>query len=364
MSTSLLRRTGFEIELLAPPGRSRRTLALELAHRCGGSVHPVWHHDTEPSLVPGLGQFRHLTQGFEVHRGTGELLCTLVDDVTLLADLDPLAGPTPGWHRILTDDQRLLSLLAEHSDPGGTEHTALDAAAALWKVEVERHGDVYRLGDSRGATIALATPQGSERERPCEIITPPLATEHGLALEELLGAARELGFTVPLEAAVHVHLDGAPFREAAALANVVRLFAHWRTTLRTVLQTNPACRRLALLPVELVEAVEGTPSYSDLQEAASAGGLTKFFDVNLTQLLTDTPFRDTIEVRILPGSLDTETILENASLIELLLQRCLDPAPLPSPPADPDAAEQELFLIAAAAQLGAAPGGSADPVIR
>jgi hypothetical protein len=348
---SLLRRTGFEIELLAPAGLSRRSLALELARRCGGRVQPVWHHDTEPSLVPGLGQFRHLTQGFEVRRGNGDLLCTLVDDVTLLADLNPLAGPEPGWHRILTDDPRLLSLIAGHSDPGGPLATALDGAAALWGVTVERHDDVYRLGDPRGATIALATGQGSERERPCEIITPPLAGGHEAALEELLGPARELGFTVPVEAAVHVHLDGAPFRQAPALANVVRLFAHWRETLRTVLQTNPACRRLALLPDQLVEAVEGIPSYDELRQAASAGGLTKFFDVNLTQLLTDTPLRDTIEVRILPGAIDTETIMENAALIELLLERCLDPTPLPSPPADPEAAEDELFRMAATAEL-------------
>jgi hypothetical protein len=348
----LLLRTGFEVELLAPAGLSRRTLALELARRHGGSVHPVWHHDSEPSLVPGLGQFRHLTQGFEVRRADGDLLATLVDDVTLLADLDPRVGPAAGWHRILTDDPRLLSLLAEHSDPGGTEHTALDAAAALWRVEVERHGDVYRLGDRRGATIALATGQGGERERPCEVITPPLAVDHAQALDDLLGPARELGFTVPTEAAVHVHLDGAPFHQPAALANVIRLFAYWRETLRAVLQTNPNCRRLALLPAELLSAVEGKPSYAELQQAATAGGLTKFFDVNLTQLLTDTPFRDTIEVRILPGAIDTEIILENAGLIELLLERCLDPTPLPAPPSDPEAAEQELFEMAAAVQLG------------
>ena len=59
--------------------------ALELAGRCGGRIRPVWHSDSEPSLVPGLGRFLHLTQGFEVRRADGTLLCTLVDDVTLLA---------------------------------------------------------------------------------------------------------------------------------------------------------------------------------------------------------------------------------------------------------------------------------------
>ncbi|WP_344932846.1 amidoligase family protein [Actinoplanes nipponensis] len=230
---------------MAPPGRSRRTLARDLAGRCGGRVHPVWHHDSEPSLVPGLGRFLHLTQGFEVRRPGGALLCSLVDDVTLLAGLDPRAPAPPGWFRILGDDPRLLSLLAAHSDPGGTLGAALDAPAQLWGRRVERHGDVYRLDDVSGATIALAAPQGGERERPCEIVTPPLSSDHGAALEELLGPARELGFTVPREAAVHLHIDGAPFREPHALANVVRLFAHWREPLRLLLGTNPACRRLA-----------------------------------------------------------------------------------------------------------------------
>ena len=43
-----------------------------------------------------------------------------------------------------------------------------------------------------------------------------------------------------------------------------------RETLRTVLQTNPACRRLAPLPAPLVAATDGDPSYAQLQNAADA----------------------------------------------------------------------------------------------
>jgi hypothetical protein len=350
VSARLRRRTGFEIELMAPPGHSRQSLALDLAARCGGRVRPVWHHDSEPSLVPGLGRFLHLTQGFEVRRGDGTLQCTLVDDVTLIAGLDPRAGAPPGWFRILSDDSRLVNLLAAQSDPDGDLGTALDAAARLWGTAVQRIGDVYRLDDPSGATIALAAPQGGERERPCEIITPPLTGDHGAALEELLGPARALGFTVPLEAAVHLHLDGAPFRQPHALANVVRLFAHWREPLRTLLQTNPACRRLAPLPEPLVQAADGNPARDDLRKAAADGSLSKFFDVNLTQLLTDTPVRDTIEVRILPGAIDADDILNRAGLVELLLDRCLDPLPFPAPPSEasqPGAAVSDLLTVAA-----------------
>ncbi|GIE37046.1 hypothetical protein Ait01nite_100910 [Actinoplanes italicus] len=346
MTPELRRRIGFEIELMAPPGVSRRTLAMDVAGRCGGSVRPIWHHDSEPSLVPGLGRFLHLTQGFDVRRRDGSPVCTLVDDVTLLHGLDPRAPAIPGWFRVLTDDTRLLRLLAVQCDPGGKLAQVLEPAARLWGTEVQQHGRIHRLDDAAGATIALASLAGGERERPCEIVTPPLATGHRAALAELLGPAAELGFTVPREAAVHLHVDGAPFRDPAALANVVRLFAYYRDALREVLATNPACRRLAPLPEPLVTAVAGTPTTDELRKAATDGGLTKFFDVNLTQVLTDDPVRDTVEIRILPGAIDPDEIIHRAALVELLLDRCVDPAPI-SPPSDPASAVETLLEMAA-----------------
>jgi hypothetical protein len=356
----LRRRIGFEVELMAPAGLSRRSLAVELACRCGGRIQPVWHEDSEPCLVPGLGRFLHLTQGFEVRRADGSLLCTLVDDVTLVAGLDPRAAPAPGWYRVLSDDPRLLRLLAAHSDPAGTLSTALDGSAQLWGTRVERIGDIFRLDDPGGATIALAAPQGGERERPCEVITPPLRNDHRAALDELLAPARELGFTVPAEAAIHLHVDGDPFRQAPALANLIRLFAHWREPLRAVFRTNPACRRLAALPAPLVAAADARADTTALRQAADNGKLNKFFDVNLTQVLTDTPVRDTVEIRILPGSIDADEIVHQAALVELLLDRCLEEKPFPDPPADPAIAVDGLLSVAATAltkQTG--PGGPA-----
>jgi hypothetical protein len=342
----LHRRTGFEIELLAPVGSSRRELARELAARRGGQVRPVWHHDSEPSLVPGLGRFLHLTQGFEVVDAEGALVCTVVDDVTLVADLDQRTRPVAGWYRVLTDDARLLRLLAARIDPGAPIEESLDPIAALWGVRVNRHNEVLQLDDSAGATIALAAPQGGGRERGSEVITPPLTADHEAAIDDLLRVARDLGFVVPTEAAVHVHLDGAPFRSAPALANVVRLFGLWRPALHSLLGTNPACRRLGPLPAPLVQATAGTPSYEELRAAATAGGITKFFDVNLTALFAKNPPRDTLEVRILPGAIDARDVVRGAAIVEALLERCLEATPIPAPPENPEAALGALSRLA------------------
>jgi hypothetical protein len=342
VTQALRRRTGFEIELMAPVGSSRRVLAHELASRRSGRVRPVWHHDSEPSLVPGLGRFLHLTQGFEVLDAGDALVCTLVDDVTLVADLDPRSHPIGGWYRVLTDESRLLRLLAERIDPGAAIEASLDDIARLWGVHVDKHGEVFQVNDSGGATIALAAPQGGGRERGCEVITPPLTVDHEAAIDDLLAVARELGFAVPVEAAVHVHHDGAAFRSAPALANVVRLFGWWRPSLHTLLGTNPACLRLAPLPESLVRAAAGTPSYEQLRDAAAAGKLTKFFDVNLTALFAQNPVRDTLEVRILPGAIDTRDVVHGAAVIEALLDRCLEETPIATPPSEPAAAMRAL----------------------
>lgn len=319
-------RTGFEVELLAPAGSDRQVLADDLAARLGGQVRRSFHTDSEPSVVPGVGVFRHLSPAFDVVDAAGRPVARLVDDITLEADLAPGGPRRPGWYRVLCDDARLLRLIERHADPDAPLATVLDPLAALFGVRTELVGSAARVDDRTGATVAVAMPLPPGRERPCEIITPPIETDHEAALERLLAPARELGFTIPREAAVHLHVDGAPFRRPEAFANVVRLFGHWRDQLWAALETNPACRRLAPLPDALLDLVE-----SGDDAITRATGLTKYADVNLTQLVTSRPVRDTLEVRVLPGAIDGPSIVRRAALVEGLLARCLDPRPLPRP---------------------------------
>lgn len=335
----LTERIGFEIELLAPVGVSREDLARELAARCHGRFHRFLHPDSEPSLVPGMRSFLHLTHGFAVLDAAGAPRCRLVDDITIRQDLDPRVPAEPGWFRIVSDDPRLLRLVRRLADPAAPLDTVLDPVAEVFGVRAQALDRVVRVEDEEGAPIALAAPLPGERHRPCEIITPPWDRDHREHLDELLSVARDLGFTVPVEAAVHLHLDAAPLRQVATAANLVRLFTAWREPLRTALDTNPECRRLGGLPEPLVELVAGPlpASWAEFARAAAQTGVTKYLDVNLTRLVAPPrSVQDTVEVRCLPGSIDTDSILERAWLVERLVHRCRDPRPLPAPePGEP-----------------------------
>jgi hypothetical protein len=332
---------------VAPRGSSRLRLANALAAAVDGSVTPCWHEDSEPVPLPAIGgRFLNLTKGFDVRLPSGELLCRLVDDITINADLDPDAAALPGWHRLLTDDPRLLRLLARNSDPDAPVESALDRLAQLWDEGPERLGNVWRL-EAGGATVALAAPLGGERERPCEIITPPLRDSHQEKLRQLLDVAAGLGFGVPIEAATHIHVDATPFRTATGFANLVRLFGGWRSPLRELLGTNPHCTRLQALPARLVALTRGNPTLDQLRETARETGLSKFFDVNLTSLLVDAPRRDTVEIRILPGTIDPAHVMARAVVVERLLDRCEADEPFPDPPAGDARAVEALRRLAA-----------------
>jgi hypothetical protein len=214
--------------------------------------------------------------------------------------------------------------------------TVLDPLAAVFGVQAQHQEGVITVEDASGATIAMAAPLPGECERPCEIVTAPIAAGHREQLELLLAPARDLGFTVPAEAAVHLHVDAAPLRQPHTFAHLVQLFSYWRDQLRAEFRTNPRCQRLAPLPEAVLDLVSGVSGplparWDDLASAACGLGLTKFADINLTSLVMPRPDRDTVEIRCLPGSTEAAEVIEGAMLAERLLRRCQDPRPLPAP---------------------------------
>lgn len=326
IARSALDRVGIEIELVAPPGGSREALARRLALQIAGSVRPRFHHDTELTMVKDRPVFHHLSLGFDVFDADGTFRCRLVDDITILDDLDARLPPTSGLYRILSDERRILNLVEQVADPAAPAATVLDPVAALFGSEAEEQGaGVIRLNDVYGQSVAAVALQGGERERVCEVIMPPLRTDQRQRLAEVLDVARSMGFRVPAEAAVHVHFDAEPFRSASALVHLVTAFSADRDQLMADLETNRRCRRIAPLPPALIQGVSDDGfaglAWDEVQAWLRTLDVPKHADVNLRALAGHRSAVDTVEVRILPGSIDPDRIMTKIEQLRGLLAR-------------------------------------------
>jgi hypothetical protein len=183
---------------------------------------------------------------------------------------------------------------------------------------------MVRVTDEAGASIAIGAPLPGERERPSELITPPIESDHLDRLESLLGLAQSLGFGIPAEGAIHLHFDATPLYSAAAVANLVTLLGRYGETLKQHLGTNPRCRRLGPWPQGLFDLV-ASPSFAhleweDAREQLAQLQLTKYCDFNLRNLVHSVRDKHTFEVRILPVWLHGQKIVEAASLFAAILQ--------------------------------------------
>jgi hypothetical protein len=329
---SLHWKLGVEFELLAPAEASRRTLAERLAGSTG-TIRRIFHPQSEPSKVPGTPIFENLTLGFTVEDSAGHPLAQCVDDLTLQQDLDRQAPPLEGWYRVLSDDRRLLRLVMQSCEAEEGLDRVLDPLAALFGTEVlEGEGGVRRVIDQSGASVAMGARLPGERHRPCELISPPLEHDHEARLEELLGPARELGFLLPREGAVHLHFDGRRLCSARAISNLVQLLTDQGDVLKREMGTNPACIRLGDWPPALLDMV-CRMDFLELpwvlaRKALSRIGLSKYCDFNLVNLVQGNKEKHTFEVRILPPSLEVQPVLAAAHRFQEILDRAVDPRPI------------------------------------
>ncbi len=317
-------KTGFEIELMAPEGWSRRDLAEAVAARVGGTVERFFHPQSEPSAVEGRAVFENLTPGFRVRDAAGGWVASFVDDLTLQKDLDRERAPLAGWRRIVADDGRLLRLVERHCNPSVEDDRTLEPLAALFGTEAQRHeAGMVRVVDANGRSVAIDAPLPGERERPCEIVTAPIETDHEAVLEALLADAGGLGFSVPAEGATHVHFDGEALCSARAIAGVVEVWTRHGEALKRLVGVNPQCVRLGDWPVALAELTSGAAFRAMHWEAAKAAlagaGLTKYCDLNLMNLLTGRADKHTVEVRVMPAGLGAGPVIEAAALFEGVL---------------------------------------------
>ncbi|MDQ6961269.1 MAG: amidoligase family protein, partial [Mariprofundaceae bacterium] len=215
---------GIEIEMVAPKGASRLDLAQAIAQQYQGSVIPYFHPQVEPSKLTGQPLFKNLTPAFEVCDQHGHRIAQCVDDLTLQADFDKSTPPLSGWYRIVSDESRLIQLVMQQADPKASLSEVLKPIAQLFGTEpLHGQGGMVRITDQEGESIAIAAPLPGERERPCELITAPISSQHLNKLESLLSIARKLGFTAPIEGAVHIHFDATVLMSAPVLAKLMRV---------------------------------------------------------------------------------------------------------------------------------------------
>jgi hypothetical protein len=320
---------GIEIELLAPARKSRLDLARAISDRYQGSIRSFFHPQSEPSKVPGVPIFHNLTIGYEVLDPQQNSIAKCVDDLTLQADLNRNALPKPGWYRIVSDDERLLRLIKQQADPQLPLTEVMQPIARLFGTVPESgQSGMIRVNDEVGASIAIAAPLPGERERPCELITPPISTHHAARLEELLSLVRSLNFTAPVEGATHIHFDATALQSAQAIANLVNLLWIYGDILKQLMGTNPHCRRLGRWSSSVVEIVSA-PGFRNLdwpeaQAKLQLANLTKYCDFNLFNCIHNIPDKNTIEVRILPVYLESQPIVEAASLFAAILECALE----------------------------------------
>ena len=326
---------GVEIELLAPLGKDRRLLAESLAFKIDGRVESFFHPDAEPSKVPGKRLFYNLTPAFAVFDKSEHKIAHFVDDITLLNDLDRKAISKKGWFRIVSDDPRLLRLASRYSNPDLSVEESLIALGHIFGTQPLMNNDgMSRLADEKGASIAITAPLPGERERPCEIVTMPISSDHANTLNTILNTAKEEGFLIPQEGALHIHFDATKLCSARTLLNLVNLLEPYRLLLRRLVGTNKSCRRLGAWSPQLLQIVR-EPSFLTLDWADVLKKflelkdlkrvITKYCDFNIRNLLFPTGEKHTLEIRIFPVTMDTALILDMAGLFEGILRRaCQD----------------------------------------
>lgn len=327
------RRTGFELELLAPAGSERRNLADALAAELGSGARVEYGLKYHSDAVHASRRpVCHLTPAYRIRTSDGRVLATIVDDNTINKDLLTSAPERPDLFRFVVDDLRLAIWLERHS---WTNEWTIDAILGQLcdtfdgkllpaGVQPAQHPEHRVVIDPVGHALGVVALYGGERERVSEIVTAPLWThEREPILELLLGTAAQLGFVCPHEAALHLHMDRDPWMNTRSLRRLILGFSEARTKIIETLSPNPACTKLGPFSERVVGAAasvdEASTSFDAFRKMLRAAGATKYADINILGIINEPPLHPTLEVRCLPMSLDAARVESLTREVERLL---------------------------------------------
>lgn len=301
-------KVGLELELLAPPGKTRFDLARALAKLAGGALRLSFKYHGQGVLPDGRPDC-HLTPAARV-LVKGKWFASVVDDPTIV---DDLAAGADSLRIARTDDVRLALWIERNC------HGAFGPLKKVFDAKEEEDGFV----DPWGQPLVRWHEVSEERLRVAEVVLRPLTRkELAPTLRKVMKLAAAEGFTVPAEAAIHAHFDAEPFRSTPALRRLVLKWSEERARWLERLKPNPRCRKLGPFPPDVVrvakEATDDLP-FSTLAAGMLLAGLHRAIDVNVLGVVERHPKQPTVEVRCLPGSLDANETLERLAIVETFL---------------------------------------------
>lgn len=344
-------RFGVELELLAPSPLDRRGVAAALAEALRpdhgdvvvtrGFKHRVDGEQRAPQQDRGVPRCL-LSERLRVSTADGRWLLDLVDDPTIRDHVAAAPGvrgerdhdgdPDGAGIRplVIADDTRLSLWLADHCwAPIHARPWAavFDAARTTFGAEVVASDDGAVVVDRYGQVLAVVTHEPAAHHRVVEVVTAPLPRhERDALLRTVLTTTGDLGCTVPSTAALHLHLDAAPFADAHRLA---ALIVGWNADVdghREALGTNPRCLKLGAFPKDAVRVAESVRSRTDplpFRTVATAwrlAGVDKALDLNLRGVLDERPVQPTLEIRCLPMALNADAVIATLDRGEALVR--------------------------------------------
>lgn len=183
-----------------------------------------------------------------------------------------------------------------------------------------------RIRDARGelqlSVVHDNTLPGGERV--AEVVTRPFREEELPWLDALLGALGGVeGVTLPPQAALHVHADGAAFQDASRLARLVELYGEEEAELRAFARTPEVFKRAKALPEALAAELRRTYTWDAAAAVLRAHVPDRGFGLNLYNLIAGEPNKLTVELKLAAASLDPARVRAVRARFLDLLERAL-----------------------------------------
>lgn len=310
-------RTGVELELLAPPGSTRREVALALAGGDSARVEAGFKYYGPGQRDEAGRSVCLLTPAFRVLNPDGTLAATVVDDPTVRVGLRPGLPPSLG-PCLQTDDVRLAKWIERRC---WSASEALEQKLSPLTESFEGRWSRDRLVDRYGHTLVRTAPERhvSDSERVCELVIPPLRREERAARwASLFGAAAAAGAALLPEGALHLHLDAGPWRTTRRLAALLRS----TEALRAATQSRRQSRFTGpLAPDVLRVAREADPElpFEVFAAALLLAGAKKFCDLNVLGAIEEFPVHPTLELRYFDPTLDARVLVSTVERVETFL---------------------------------------------